>query len=423
MRHGKYPLHRGLPGAAARAVRGLRDLALRTDDRDTRSPTGAGSATRPSSSGLENYAAAPARTTCSCRPSGTTCSSCSPCRSSPSCWPCSSRSCSTWAGAGTGPASGACAAPASTRSIFFFPQVLSLAIIAVMWQELYRSDESGLLNGVRIADRAGRREQAVAVRRRPDAVPRRAGGAVVAAARRGLGRRRLLHGAVLGRHAVDPEGHLRGGDARRREPGRTRSSGSRCRCCATRVSVAWVYLGFLALDMYVLVYVLTPQQGGPNHASEVFGTVMLLRARSTTASSATPARWVSRWPSSRSSSPRLQLRVTPPRADRVLRSPMTTAFDTASTPAVTTGAPRSAPFAAGPATASAAPACSTSSRTASCCCGARWSSCRCCGRWRRRSRPTREISRDPLGLPTGLHWENFGRAWTKATSATSSSTP
>jgi len=44
------------------------------------------------------------------------------------------------------------------------------------------------------------------------------------------------------------------------------------------VSVAWVYIGFLALDMYVWVYVLTPQQGGPNHSSEVFGTVMLREA-------------------------------------------------------------------------------------------------------------------------------------------------
>jgi N-acetylglucosamine transport system permease protein len=40
------------------------------------------------------------------------------------------------------------------------------------------------------------------------------------------------------------------------------------------VSVAWVYLGFIALDMYALVYVMTPDQGGPNHASEIFASML-----------------------------------------------------------------------------------------------------------------------------------------------------
>src|SRR6266511_3179886 len=40
------------------------------------------------------------------------------------------------------------------------------------------------------------------------------------------------------------------------------------------VSVAWVYLGFIALDMYALVYVMTPDQGGPSHTSEIFASVI-----------------------------------------------------------------------------------------------------------------------------------------------------
>jgi N-acetylglucosamine transport system permease protein len=44
------------------------------------------------------------------------------------------------------------------------------------------------------------------------------------------------------------------------------------------VSVAWVYLGFIALDMYALVYVMTPSQGGPDHASEVFASVIQFTA-------------------------------------------------------------------------------------------------------------------------------------------------
>jgi N-acetylglucosamine transport system permease protein len=38
--------------------------------------------------------------------------------------------------------------------------------------------------------------------------------------------------------------------------------------------VAWVYLGFIALDMFALVYVMTPSQGGPDHASEIFASVI-----------------------------------------------------------------------------------------------------------------------------------------------------
>ena len=71
------------------------------------------------------------------------------------------------------------------------------------------------------------------------------------------------------------------------------------------VSVAWVYLGFIALDMYALVFVMTPSQGGPNHASEIFASVLNFTAFNSRAGrSATPAPWASRWPCSRSFSPR-----------------------------------------------------------------------------------------------------------------------
>lgn len=39
------------------------------------------------------------------------------------------------------------------------------------------------------------------------------------------------------------------------------------------VTVAWVYLGFIALDGFALVYALTPGPGGPNHASELMSTL------------------------------------------------------------------------------------------------------------------------------------------------------
>ncbi|CAM3162918.1 carbohydrate ABC transporter permease [Stackebrandtia soli] len=40
------------------------------------------------------------------------------------------------------------------------------------------------------------------------------------------------------------------------------------------VQTAWVYLGIIALDAFALVYIMTPEQGGPNHASEVIGGVV-----------------------------------------------------------------------------------------------------------------------------------------------------
>lgn len=40
------------------------------------------------------------------------------------------------------------------------------------------------------------------------------------------------------------------------------------------VQTAWVYLGIIALDGFVLVYTMTPSAGGPDHASEVIGGVI-----------------------------------------------------------------------------------------------------------------------------------------------------
>ena len=40
------------------------------------------------------------------------------------------------------------------------------------------------------------------------------------------------------------------------------------------IQTAWVYLGIIALDGFVLVYLMTPEQGGPDHASEVIGGVI-----------------------------------------------------------------------------------------------------------------------------------------------------
>src|SRR2546430_1921032 len=180
------------------------------------------------------------------------------------------------------------------KVIFFFPQVLSLVVIAVMWQQIYRGDGQGLINNLLIklgvvdpqnpitftgdpqpflgipavlwwllliaiwrgveplqghlllppGALAGRHRRDVAtdlpgrragpdqqpahqagrgrpaepdhLHRRPAALPRDTRGALVAAADRDLGRRRLLHGVVLRGHAIHSQGPLRGGAAGRR---------------------------------------------------------------------------------------------------------------------------------------------------------------------------------------------------------------
>ena len=56
------------------------------------------------------------------------------------------------------------------KMVFFFPQVLSLAIIAVLFQAVYRSDPGGLLNGAPDEARAGRHRQPHRMAERPQAV-------------------------------------------------------------------------------------------------------------------------------------------------------------------------------------------------------------------------------------------------------------
>ena len=160
------------------------------------------------------------------------------------------------------------------KIIFFFPQVLSLVLIAVMWQAIYRGDDQGLLNGLLIKTGLVDKDHPLGFVADPTPFLGVPGRAVVDPVHRGVGRRRLLPGAVLGRHAVDPEGHLRGGAARRGQPVQTRSSGSPCRCCGTpsrSPGSTWASSRWTCTPSSSCM---TPSQGGPNHASEIFASVI-----------------------------------------------------------------------------------------------------------------------------------------------------
>jgi len=159
------------------------------------------------------------------------------------------------------------------KIIFFFPQVLSLVLIAIMWQAIYRGDDQGLLNGLLI--KIGLVDQSNPVGFVADPTPFLGVPAVlwwilVIAIWGGVGFYLVLFSAAMQSIPKDIyEAALL--DGANRVNSFTRVTLPLLR---DTVSIAWVYLGFIALDMYALVFVMTPSQGGPNHASEIFASVI-----------------------------------------------------------------------------------------------------------------------------------------------------
>ena len=139
------------------------------------------------------------------------------------------------------------------KVVFFFPQVLSVAILAVLFQAVYRSDSGGLLNGVLVKLRAGR------TRRTPSSGSTTrtscCGALLAIMVWASVGFYLVLFSAAMQSIPRDiyEAALLDGADRARR-----RSSGSRCRCCGTRVQTAWVYLAIVAMDVFALVSTLTP---------------------------------------------------------------------------------------------------------------------------------------------------------------------
>jgi len=159
------------------------------------------------------------------------------------------------------------------KIIFFFPQVLSLVLIAVMWQAIYRGDDQGLLNGLLI--KTGLVDKAHPLGFVADPTPFLGVPAVLwwilfIAVWGGVGFYLVLFSAAMQSIPRDLfEAALLDGAGRFSQFFRVSLPLLR-----DTVSIAWVYLGFIALDMYALVFVMTPSQGGPNHASEIFASVL-----------------------------------------------------------------------------------------------------------------------------------------------------
>lgn len=159
------------------------------------------------------------------------------------------------------------------KVIFFFPQVLSLVVIAIMWSQIYRGDNQGLINGLLIKVGLVDPENPIKFVADPSpflGVPMVLWWLLLIAIWSGAGFYMVLFSAAMQSIPKDIyEAALLDGASRIHTFFRITLPLLR-----DTVSVAWVYLGFIALDMYALVYVMTPSQGGPDHASEVFASVI-----------------------------------------------------------------------------------------------------------------------------------------------------
>jgi len=159
------------------------------------------------------------------------------------------------------------------KIIFFFPQVLSLVLIAVMWQAIYRGDDQGLLNGLLIKTGLVDKEHPLGFVADPTpilGVPAVLWWILFIAVWGGVGFYLVLFSAAM--QAIPRDIY----EAALLDGANRFTSFFRVTLPLLRdtVSIAWVYLGFIALDMYALVFVMTPSQGGPNHASEIFASVL-----------------------------------------------------------------------------------------------------------------------------------------------------
>ncbi|MBN6053157.1 sugar ABC transporter permease [Nonomuraea sp. RK-328] len=144
------------------------------------------------------------------------------------------------------------------RVIFFFPQVLAVAVVAVLFQQVFRPDGSGMLNGPLMA--LGMKP--VGFLSNPDVAFWSVLSVMVWQA---VGFYVVLFSAGLASiprdmfEAAQIDGAGRGSMFFR----------ITLPLLWDTVQVAWVYLGILALDVFAIVWVMTDQHGGPDFSTTV----------------------------------------------------------------------------------------------------------------------------------------------------------
>ncbi|MEU2924291.1 sugar ABC transporter permease [Streptomyces sp. NPDC007251] len=158
------------------------------------------------------------------------------------------------------------------KIVYFFPQVLSLAILAVLFNAVYRSDGGGLLNGVLIKTGLVDADNPVEWLNEPHLV---LWALMVAVIWQGVGFYLVLFSAAMQSIPKDIyEAALIDGASRNQSFFRITLP-----LLWDTVQTAWVYLGIVAMDMFVLVSSMTQNMGayggGPDHHSDVMSTVMM----------------------------------------------------------------------------------------------------------------------------------------------------
>ncbi|KQV05431.1 MULTISPECIES: carbohydrate ABC transporter permease [unclassified Kitasatospora] len=171
---------------------------------------------------------------------------------------------------GTGGVQGVAGA-AFYKVVFFFPQVLSIAILAVLWQAVYRSDGAGLANGALIELGLGDPQHPVEWLNDPNLVLWCIMGVLIWG---GVGFYLVLFSAAMQSIPKDIyEAALLDGAKR----GQTFFKITLPLLWET-IQTAWVYLAIVAMDAFALVASMTPGRtygGGPDHHSELMSTYLM----------------------------------------------------------------------------------------------------------------------------------------------------
>ncbi|MGW1762625.1 carbohydrate ABC transporter permease [Streptomyces sp. NPDC002073] len=156
------------------------------------------------------------------------------------------------------------------KIVYFFPQVLSLTILAVLFGAVYRSDEGGLLNGVLIKLGLVDPQKPIEWLNEPKFV---LWCLLLVVVWHGVGFYLVLFSAAMQSVPKDIyEAALLDGAGR----GQTFFKVT-LPLLWDSVQTSAVYLGIVAMDMFVLVSTMTSGQfgGGPDHHSEVMATVLM----------------------------------------------------------------------------------------------------------------------------------------------------
>jgi N-acetylglucosamine transport system permease protein len=152
------------------------------------------------------------------------------------------------------------------KVVLFFPQVLSVAIVVILYQAIFQTDSTGLFNAILIKLHLMDPQSPGLWFNDEHLVLWCILWVMIWS---GFGFYMVLFSAAMQSIPRDIyEAALLDGASRRHAFFRVTLP-----LLWDTVSVAWVYLGFIALDGFALVYALTPGPGGPNHASQLLSTL------------------------------------------------------------------------------------------------------------------------------------------------------